>query len=176
VLALAACSGTVAPTGQTEAVSPSITVAPLVDTTVADTTVTFVVDTTVTTMVEEEPFPTAEVTVGDVELSVWVADDPTERSQGLRRVEELPAEIDGMLFVWETPTSAVFVMEDTLIPLDVWFFDEEGRLVGTHEMSPCLDGPCARYPSPGPVRSALETPLGVVELGEGDRISAFPSS
>jgi len=170
VLALAACSGTVSPTGQTEAVSPSTTVAPLVD-----TTVTSVADTTVTTMVDGEPFPTAEVTVGDVELSVWVADDPTERGQGLRRVEELPAGIDGMLFVWETPTPAVFVMEDTLIPLDVWFFDEEGRLVGAHEMIPCADEPCPTYPAPGPVRWALETPLGVVELGEGDRLSAFPS-
>lgn len=140
------------------------------------TTGSVVVDTTVTTIVDGVQFDTAEVAVGDVELRVWVADDPTERNQGLRRVEELPAEIDGMLFVWETPTPAVFVMEDTLIPLDVWFFDEEGRLVGADQMSPCLDGPCARYPSPGPVRWALETPLGVVELGEGDRLSAFPSS
>jgi uncharacterized membrane protein (UPF0127 family) len=163
VLALAACSGTVTPPGRTEAVSPATTVAP-------------VADTTVTTMVDTGPFPASEIAVGDVELRVWVADDPTERSQGLRRVEELPAKIDGMLFVWETATPAVFVMEDTLIPLDVWFFDEEGRLVGTHEMTPCTDDPCARYPTPGSVRWALETPLGVVEIDEGDRLSAFPSS
>lgn len=140
------------------------------------TAASVVVDTIVTTMVDGVQFDTAEVAVGDIELRAWVADDPTERSQGLRRVEELPAEIDGMLFVWETPTSAVFVMEDTLIPLDVWFFDDEGALLGTHAMTPCTAEPCPRYPSPGPVRWALETPLGVVELGEGDRLSAFPSS
>ncbi|HSJ84283.1 MAG TPA: DUF192 domain-containing protein [Acidimicrobiia bacterium] len=166
MLALAACSGTTSP-GQSEAVSSGTTVAPVADTTV--------VDTTVTTVVDGVQFDTAEVAVGDIEFRVWVADTPTERSQGLRRVEELPTEIDGMLFVWETPTPAVFGMRDTLIPLDVWFFDEEGRLVGTHEMSPCLDSSCAGYPSPGPVRWALETPLGVVELDEGDRLSTSPS-
>lgn len=166
MLALAACSGTTSP-GQTEPVSPGTTAAPVADTTV--------VDTTVTTVVDGLQFDTAEVAVGANELRVWVADNPTERSQGLRRVEELPAEIDGMLFVWETPTPAVFGMKDTLIPLDVWFFDEEGALTGTHAMTPCNDEPCVTYPTPGPVRWALETPLGVVELGEGDRLSTSPS-
>jgi len=152
---------------QTDAVSPGTTVAPVADGTV--------VDTTVTTVVDGVQFDTAEAVVGGIELQVWVADNPTERSQGLRRVEELPAEIDGMLFVWETPTPAVFGMRDTLIPLDVWFFDEEGRLVGAHEMSPCPDEPCPAYPAPGPVQWALETPLGVLELVEGDRLSTSPT-
>jgi len=168
VLGLAACStSSVTSPSQTEAVSPGTTVAPVADTTV--------LDSSVTTVVDGVQFDIAEVAVGDIELRVWVADNPTERSQGLRQVEELPAEIDGMLFVWENPTSAVFVMEDTLIPLDVWFFDQEGALTGTHAMTPCTDEPCATYPTPGPVRWALETPLGVVELGEGDRLSTSPS-
>ena len=166
MLGLAACSGATSP-AQTAAVSPATTVTPVADSTV--------VDTTVTTVVDEGQFPTAEVTVGDNEFRVWVADDSTERSQGLRRVEELPSGVDGMLFVWDVPTPAVFVMEDTLIPLDVWFFDQEGALLGTHAMTPCTDAPCPTYPAPGPVRWALETPLGVVELLEGDRLSTSPS-
>jgi hypothetical protein len=157
VLGLAACS--------TSAVtSPSQTEAVPVDTA-----------TPTTTEVDEGQFPTAEVAVGDTELRVWVADDPAERTQGLRQVEELPAEVDGVLFVWDTPTSAVFVMEDTLIPLDVWFFDDEGAFLGTHEMTPCADEPCPTYPAPGPVRWALETHLGDQNFVEGDRLSTSPS-
>jgi len=158
VLGLAACStSSVTSPGQTEAVP--------VDTATLPTTGT----------VGEGRFPTAEVAVGDTELRVWVADDSAERGQGLRRVEELPPEVDGMLFVWDTPTSAVFVMEDTLIPLDVWFFDDEGELLGTHEMTPCTDEPCPTYPAPGPVRWALETRLGDQNFVEGDRLSTSPS-
>lgn len=166
VLALAACSGTTSP-DRTDTSSPGTTDAPVADTTEADTTVATVVDGV--------QFPTIDVMVDDVELRVWVADDPTERSQGLRRVEELPAEIDGMLFVWDTPTPATFVMEDTVIPLDVWFFDAEGALLGTHAMTPCADEPCPTYPAPGPVRWALETPLEAQQFGEGTRLTTSPS-
>ena len=150
MLGLAACStSTITSTTQTAAVPPETTAVS-------------------STVVDEELFPTAEVAVGDTELRVWVADDSAERNQGLRRVGELPPEVDGMLFVWDTPTPAIFVMEDTLIPLDVWFFDDEGALIGTHEMSPCSAGPCPRYPAPAPVRWALETPLGDQQFQSGD--------
>ena len=167
MLALAACSSNVGT--PTSATTPSSS---------PDTpgTTALVIQTTVTSTIGDEVgFPTTDVMVGDVELRVWVADDGAERSRGLRRVEALPDDIDGMLFVWETPTPATFIMEDTLIPLDVWFFDDDGALLGTHAMTPCAEEPCPTFPAPGPVRWALETPLEVHQFEEGARFTTSPS-
>ena len=120
--------------------------------------------------------PAISISVAGVEMQVWVADDPGERSQGLRGVGALPADIDGMLFVWDEPTETAFVMEDTLIPLDVWFFDQEGELVGSHAMTPCTTDACSRYPTPGMVSWALETPQGGQEFEIGDRLSTSASA
>jgi uncharacterized membrane protein (UPF0127 family) len=72
-----------------------------------------------------------------------------------------------MLFVFDAPSTPVFVMEDTMIPLDVWFFDGNGSLIGTEEMTPCDAEPCTRYPGPASVHWALETPLGAQEFEPG---------
>lgn len=106
---------------------------------------------------------------------VWTADDTVERRQGLRQIEGLPDDIDGMVFVYETPAAASYVMEDTLIPLDVWWFDVNGVLIGTDEMTPCRVEPCADYPSPGPVLTVLETPAGDYEFESGSEISTMGS-
>jgi len=105
-------------------------------------------------------FATATIEVAGTELKVWVADTPSQRAQGLREVEALPEGVDGMLFVWETPTTPTFGMRDTLIPLDIWWFDADGVLIGMTEMRTCPDGDCVSYAAPGPVRWALETPAG----------------
>ena len=166
MLALAACSSSVGT--RTSATPP--TLPPALDTTAP------VTETTVSSTIRDEVgLPTTNVMVGDIELRVWVADDGAERSRGLRRVEALPDDIDGMLFVWETPTPATFVMADTLVPLDVWFFDDEGALIGTHAMTPCAEEPCPTYPAPGPVRWSLETPLEAQQFEEGARLTTSPS-
>lgn len=124
-----------------------------------------------TTTAPASIFSDAVVKVGDVELRVWVADQREERVQGLRGVERLPSGIEGMLFVFDNPTETSFIMEDTSIPLDVWFFDSGGVLVGSHEMTPCTGEPCQRYPTPGAVSWALETPRGEQDFPQGDRLS-----
>jgi uncharacterized membrane protein (UPF0127 family) len=108
-------------------------------------------------------------------LEVWVADDPGERSQGLRGVTMFPDEVAGMLFVFSPVSTPTFVMEDTLIPLDLWFFDETGEMIGGVEMVPCEADPCARYPAPGEVNWALETRHGVYEFGPGDVLTTSGS-
>lgn len=120
-------------------------------------------------------FPVTSIQVGETALSVWVADDATERYQGLREVAELPAGIDGMLFVYEAPTPATFGMLDTLIPLDIWWFDGNGLLVGSGEMEPCPEEPCASYRSPGPVMWVLETPSGTHDFAAGAPLSTGES-
>ncbi len=105
-----------------------------------------------------------------------LADTPEQRSQGLRGVEELPEGLDGMLFVFEEARPATFGMRDTLIPLDIWWFDADGRLLGSTEMEPCHSEACPDYRSPGEVVWALETPAEQVEFAPGDglRVGSSP--
>ena len=117
--------------------------------------------------------PTADLTVGGNELVVAVADNIRTRSAGLRGLESLPAGIDGMLFVFDRPRITSFTMEDTLIPLDVWFFDDDGALVGSDVMEPCPDGDCISYQPEVAIRWALETPRGELNLSSSDRISTI---
>lgn len=112
-------------------------------------------------------FETAEVEVGESALTVAIAETTSQRSQGLRGVEKLPAGLDGMLFVFEETRIASFGMRDTSIPLDIWWFDSEGMLIDSTEMEPCPRSPCPVYPSPGEVAWALETPMGQEEFVSG---------
>jgi uncharacterized membrane protein (UPF0127 family) len=63
---------------------------------------------------------------------VEVADDAAERSRGLMYREQLPR-FGGMLFVYDAPEPVAFWMKNTLIPLDMLFFDASGRLAAVHE-------------------------------------------
>jgi uncharacterized protein len=167
---VAACATTTATT------STSVTTATSVATTTTTTTVVPTTTSLATTSSTVIPgLPTVEVTVGDTTLEVWVADDSQERRQGLRAVAELPEGIDGMLFVFPEPATPNFIMSGTLIPLEVWFFDGQGLLVGSHEMTPCDADPCPLYPAPGTVGWALETPLGERDFQLGDLLSTSAS-
>ncbi len=114
---------------------------------------------------------TEDITVGEEALAVRIADDDTERSRGLMGEESLPEDVDGMLFEFDEPGPATFHMRDTLMPLDIWWFNGYGVLVGFTEMEPCEAEPCTRYRSPGIIGWALETPLGVYDFQPGDELS-----
>ena len=91
-------------------------------------------------------------------------------------VESLPEGVDGMLFVFDDPRPATFVMRNTLMPLDIWWFNGSGVLVGFTEMEPCVAEPCTQYRSPGIIGWALETPLGVQEFRPGDQLSTVANN
>ena len=80
-------------------------------------------------------------------ISVWVADSTDERGRGLMDVTDL-GDADGMLFVFDSEGVARFYMWQTPMPLDIAFFDADGRFVDSAEMEPCLEpssASCARY-------------------------------
>lgn len=111
--------------------------------------------------------------VGDLELTLAVAETPAQRSQGLQGITDLPPGLDGMLFVYEQPSTAKFHMRTVGVELDVWWFDGDGKLIGSTEMDTCLDTECVKYPSPGVIGWAVETPRDDYDLLPGQLLE-FP--
>jgi uncharacterized membrane protein (UPF0127 family) len=83
---------------------------------------------------------------GGPELSLHVQIAGTAQSQetGLMNVKAMPDQV-GMAFLFDPPTSGPFWMKDTLIPLDIAFWDGRGRVVTTLTMVPCKADPCRQY-------------------------------
>lgn len=75
---------------------------------------------------------------GTVRFRVEIADEPEEQQQGLMHRENMPASA-GMLFVYPNARPASFWMANTLIPLDMLFFDASGRMINLHENAVPLD-------------------------------------
>lgn len=86
-------------------------------------------------------------------------------------VEALPPGIDGMLFVFDRVDSYSFWMLNTLIPLDIWWFDADRVLLGVSTMEPCPAQPCPSYSPPGAILYALETPAGEFHFPDGAELS-----
>jgi len=106
-------------------------------------------------------FTEARVGVGDRCLRVVVADEDDERVQGLRGVRGTDP-YDGMLFVFDDDTGARFTMADTLVALDITWYDAVGTPVDATTMVPCpdTDAGCPTYAADRPYRYALETEAG----------------
>lgn len=104
-------------------------------------------------------FATTTIWIDDRELVVAVAESSNQRSQGLMGVTDLGG-LDGMLFVFQSESNGGFWMKDTLIPLEIAFFDSEGVLVDELTMEPCTADPCPSYRPGGSYRYAVEAPTG----------------
>jgi uncharacterized protein len=87
---------------------------------------------------------------GSLRFQVEVVDDEAERAQGLMHRETLP-HFGAMLFVYDSPQPVAFWMRNTLIPLDMLFFDGAGRLERIHreaiphDETPIMGGNDIRY-------------------------------
>ncbi len=97
---------------------------------------------------------------GHARFSIEIADTVESRAQGLMHRAEL-APSAGMLFVYESPTKVAFWMKNTLIPLDMIFTDETGRVVSIHENA--IPGDLTSIPGKGMVFSVLEVNAGIVQ-------------
>lgn len=117
---------------------------------------------------------TTTVQLGDRELWVAVADTPDARHRGLTGVADL-GPLDGLLFVYPEPVEATFHMLGVPVPLDIAFFDAAGRALAVVRMAVCDTQPCPLYPSPGPIRWALEAEAGgLAELEVGTVLRPAP--
>jgi uncharacterized membrane protein (UPF0127 family) len=100
-----------------------------------------------------------QLSVGGDCLRTVVTDERDERAVGLMRRREL-GPYRGMLFVFEGPTQGPFTMSDVPVPLDIGWYDDDGRLVDRLVMQPCpgrSPSECPSYRSRAPYRYAVET-------------------
>ncbi|MCP4284193.1 MAG: DUF192 domain-containing protein [Gammaproteobacteria bacterium] len=100
------------------------------------------------------------IEVGQVHVLAELANTPKQRRQGLMGRTELGRD-QGMLMVFPSPVSLDIWMLNTNIPLDVGFFDDQGRLVNHRSMLP--DGGKQIYTSLRPSVYALEVNMGWFE-------------
>lgn len=108
-------------------------------------------------------------------VSVEIAETRDQQAFGLMERDHLP-EDEGMIFVYDSLREGGFYMFRTRIPLDIAFYDEDGRIVSIFTMPPCT----APNPRMCDVYEPEERYVGALEMiggyfasrgiGVGDRI------
>ena len=73
-----------------------------------------------------------------VRFQVELAITAQDKAQGLMHRETLPDRA-GMLFIYPNPQPVSFWMRNTLIPLDMIFIDDQGRVARVHHNAVPLD-------------------------------------
>ena len=107
-------------------------------------------------------------------LTVAVADSADRRIKGLMNISDL-GDLDGMIFIWPQSTTETFWMKDTLLPLDIAFFDGDGNWVDNFSMEPCAEATCEDYSATGPYAYAIEVPAtGFSELTPAAKLILEP--
>lgn len=97
-----------------------------------------------------------KVSISDREYCVEVADDNLTRSKGLMWREMMPNN-DGMLFKFDDEQYLSFWMKNTLIPLDILFFNSEKKLVDfKNDFEPCKTINCETFTTDSRARYAVE--------------------
>ncbi len=114
------------------------------------------------------------VVVGDRLLLLAIADSPSLRAQGLMEVTEL-GDLDGMLFHWRHEANGGFWMKNTVIPLDIVWFNEDGTYAGRASMVPCESDPCPTYNPEGDpdYRFAIEARPGDLDWIDESTVIAY---
>lgn len=104
--------------------------------------------------------PSPAVELHGQRFSVELALDDASRQHGLMMRTTLAPD-HGMLFVFPYTAPLAFWMKNTLIPLDILYFDTDRRLVSMQlNVPPCKADPCPVYPSDAPARYVLELSAG----------------
>ncbi|MFT3829636.1 MAG: DUF192 domain-containing protein [Opitutaceae bacterium] len=75
------------------------------------------------------------VKIGERVVRLQFAVLPNEQQRGLMERTTLGAD-DGMIFVYQQPQQMSFWMRNTLVPLDIGFFDAKGELREVRQMFP----------------------------------------
>jgi uncharacterized membrane protein (UPF0127 family) len=96
--------------------------------------------------------PRVKISAGMYQIDAQVAQTPSQQQTGLMYRKEMP-QAEGMLFVFDQPSTQCFWMKNTLLPLTAAFVADDGRIVTLADMQPLtLDSHCSEEP----VRYVLE--------------------
>ncbi len=104
-----------------------------------------------------------KVTINDIDFYVELADDDNERAMGLMYRKQMDDDA-GMLFIFPGSQYRAFWMKNTLIPLDILYFDSNRKLINISENTPpCKNTTtrCPNYPSEKPAKYVLEINAGL---------------
>ena len=106
------------------------------------------------------------VTLKNERFIVELAETTEKQALGLMFREQMPDD-HGMLFLFPGEAMRSFWMKNTRISLDIFYFDEELKLVSVAENAkPCRAQRCPSYPSTAPAKYVLELNAGkAAELG-----------
>lgn len=116
----------------------------------------------------------AKIEINEKTYTVEVANSQEKRAKGLMFRKHLPGNT-GMLFVFSYEDYRYFYMKNTLIPLDIAFFNAQMEIVSIKQMEP-LDE--ATVPSDKKAMYALEMNRGFFEkegIKIGDKIKLLTS-
>lgn len=117
--------------------------------------------------------PQGELVIGEeLTLDVQLALNLSDQAKGLMGVSQIPRDY-GMVFLWSTPGIHSFYMKNTLIPLDIAFWDSGGRIIDIQTMEPCEQESCPVYTPPGQHTGAVEVRAGLFKaegIEVGDRV------
>ncbi len=103
------------------------------------------------------------VVLGGQGFSVEIANTETAQARGLMFRTHMAAD-HGMLFIYPDAQPRDFWMKNTLIPLDILFFDAHRRLIKVSaDTPPCKRDPCPVYASAAPAQYVLELNAGIAE-------------
>lgn len=87
------------------------------------------------------------IDIGGVAFEAEIADTPEKLQKGMMYRPSMKAN-QAMVFIYPQPQRAYFWMKNTLIPLDMLFFDASGSLLEIkHRVPPCKVADCPVYPS-----------------------------
>ncbi|MBB1599238.1 DUF192 domain-containing protein [Variovorax sp. UMC13] len=113
------------------------------------------------------------ISAGMYQIDAQVALTPQQQQTGLMYRKEMP-QAEGMLFVFEQPSTQCFWMKNTLLPLSAAFVADDGRIVNLVDMQPLtLDSHCSEEP----VRYVLEMNQGWFakkNIKKGAKLSGAP--
>lgn len=125
---------------------------------------------------QPQQLPLVEASLAGRPLRLMLAKTHAQRSYGLMFRTVLGAD-EGMLFCYDEPLQMSFWMKNTILPLDLIFFDADLRITEFIKgMKPGIgisDPLLPLYPSIRPAQYALETASGTIDvwnLRTGDRL------